>query len=77
MALGAHVNSSHRRGTVLRVWLLCHRKRHFFATDILYETWVCNCEGHFSENLESLLFKNIFIKLVPILLLVTYAKDIF
>lgn len=57
--------------------MLCHRTWHFFAADILYEVWMCNCEGRLRENLESLLLKNVFIKLMPALLLVTYAKDIF
>lgn len=57
--------------------MLCHCTQHFFATDILFEIWICNCEERLSENLESLLLKNIFIKLVPALLLVIYAKDIF
>lgn len=77
MALGAHVSSSHRRDTGLRVWMLCHRTRHFFAADILYGIWMCNCEGRLSENLECLLLKNSFMKLVPTLLLFTYARDIF
>lgn len=57
--------------------MLCHRTQHFFVADILYEIWIYNCEGCLSENLESLLLKNIFIKIMPSLLLVTYAKDIF
>lgn len=77
MALGAHGSSSHKRDAGLRVWMLCHRTQRFFAADILCEIWICNCQGHLSEKLESLLLKNIFIKLVPALLLVTYAKDIF